>query len=61
VLVPPPIADYVIVHEVAHLHELNHSPAFWQVVEDAMPDFRVRRSWLKANAHRYVVPLAKRS
>lgn len=55
VLMPPHIADYVIVHELAHLRELNHSPAFWRVVEEAMPDYRERRSWLKANGHRFGV------
>ena len=39
--------DYVVVHELAHLVELNHSPKFWSVVERYMPDYKKRRAMLK--------------
>jgi predicted metal-dependent hydrolase len=40
---PPPLADYVVAHEVAHLSELNHSPRFWAVVEALLPDHAAQR------------------
>ncbi|WP_035055921.1 M48 family metallopeptidase [Andreprevotia chitinilytica] len=44
---PLAVIDYVIVHELAHLAELNHSPRFWAVVETICPDWKARRDWLK--------------
>jgi len=52
-LMPPTICDYVIVHELAHLKELNHSAAFWQLVETVLPDYQSRRSWLKKEGLAY--------
>lgn len=46
ILLPARIAEYVVVHEVAHLHEPHHTPEFWLRVERAMPDFAQRKSWL---------------
>jgi predicted metal-dependent hydrolase len=46
ILLPARIAEYVVVHEIAHLHEPHHSPAFWLRVERAMPDFMQRKTWL---------------
>ena len=47
ILAPPEVLDYVAAHEVAHLQEMNHSPAFWAVVARLMPDYRPHRAWLK--------------
>jgi predicted metal-dependent hydrolase len=47
ILLPAPIAENVVVHELAHLHEPHHTPGFWQTVERALPDFERRRSRLE--------------
>jgi len=46
VLQPPEVIDYVVVHELAHLHEPNHGPQFWRRVTVVMPDWKRRRSLL---------------
>jgi predicted metal-dependent hydrolase len=46
VLLPPPVIEYVVVHELVHLIEPHHTPAFWTRVERAMPDFAARKQWL---------------
>ncbi len=47
VMAPPDVLDYVAAHEVAHLVEMNHSPAFWAVVARLRPDWQVQRNWLR--------------
>lgn len=44
---PPEVIDYVVVHELCHRKEMNHSKAFWQEVEKVLPDYKSRRQWLK--------------
>ena len=46
---PPEVLEYVVVHELAHLEEPNHSPAFWTVVEEQVPEYAERRAWLREN------------
>lgn len=46
-LTPPEIIDYVVVHELCHRLEMNHSPAFWAEVERVLPDYKKYRKWLK--------------
>ncbi len=48
---PTDVQDYVIIHELAHLAEANHSPRFWKLVHDAMPDYKSKEKWLRDNAH----------
>lgn len=47
VMAPPPVLDYVAAHEVAHLVEMNHSDAYWAVVERICPGWQRHRSWLR--------------
>ncbi len=49
IMAPPHIVDYVVVHEMCHLRELNHSKRFWALVGAIVPDFRECREWLRLN------------
>ena len=46
IMAPPAVLDYVAAHEVAHLVEMNHSPAYWAVVEGIFPGWKRQRAWL---------------
>ena len=48
-LAPPEVLDYVVVHELAHRLEMNHSPRFWAHVARLCPDYKARRKWLRLN------------
>ena len=52
---PPGLIDYVVVHELAHLREPNHSPRFWTWVASVLPDYQQRRLALRRDAHRYLL------
>lgn len=52
-LMPEEISDYLVVHELAHRIEMNHSPAFWRIVEKEIPDYRERHTWLRKNGAKY--------
>ena len=47
VRMPDRIRDYVMIHELMHLRQMNHSPKFWRLVEQACPDYREARAWLR--------------
>lgn len=49
IMAPHRVIDYVVVHELCHIIEHNHSPAFWHQVEKFMPDYRESKQWLKLN------------
>lgn len=49
IMAPPEILNYVAAHEVAHLAEMNHAPAFWEIVRTLDPNFKEHRHWLREN------------
>ena len=49
IMAPPQVLDYVVIHELCHLYEFNHSPRFWALVERQMPEYAVWKKWLKAH------------
>lgn len=52
---PPYLVDYVVVHELAHLVEMNHSPRFWTIVARLVPDYKARRAEIRTGGHRYLL------
>jgi predicted metal-dependent hydrolase len=46
-MAPPKIIDYIVIHELCHLHHRNHNDAFWNEVDKVMPDYRERKEWLR--------------
>ena len=52
VLLPPRIVEYIVAHELVHLHEAHHGAEFWRRLERAMPDDAARKKWLAENGGR---------
>jgi len=50
-LAPPEVLDYVVVHELCHRKEMNHSPRFWVEVGKLIPDYKKHEKWLKDNGN----------
>ena len=48
-MAPPTIIDYIVVHELCHVHCMDHTQAFWNEIDKVMPDYRERKGWLKKN------------
>ena len=46
-LIQKEVIDSIVVHELCHRKEMNHSAAFWKLVENVLPDYRERRKWLR--------------
>ena len=53
-LAPPEVLDYVVVHELCHRKQMNHSKAFWSEVEKVLPDYKEARKWLKENGSQMI-------
>ncbi len=49
ILAPPSVVNYLVVHELCHLLQADHSKNFWRCVESVLPDYAERRKWLKAH------------
>lgn len=50
-LAPREVLDYIVIHELAHLKEANHSPRFWALVATLRPDYKQQRRWLRLHGH----------
>jgi predicted metal-dependent hydrolase len=55
ILAPQKIVDYVVVHELSHMLQHNHSPKYWRLVEKILPDHQESREWLKVNGSRLII------
>ena len=51
---PDQVRRYVVLHELCHLKEMNHSPAFWRLVASQMPDYQRAKEWLKTEGQRLI-------
>ncbi|HVJ49358.1 SprT family zinc-dependent metalloprotease [Desulfitobacterium sp.] len=55
IMAPEPVVDYLVIHELAHLKQMNHSPAFWDFVGQYCPEYGACRRWLKVNGERLIL------
>jgi len=55
IMAPLEVIDYVVVHELAHIPEKNHSARFWAKVSSVIPDWKIRRKWLRDNGNKFRV------
>lgn len=54
-MAPPEVLDYIVVHELSHRIEMNHSEKFWAQVEKVLPDYRKAHKWLKENGRGLII------
>ena len=55
IMAPDRIIDYLIIHELSHIIEPNHSKNFWYQVRNYCKDFQKKRKWLRKNGHKFVL------
>ena len=53
-LCPEDVRDYVVVHELCHLKEMNHSARFWAEVKKILPDYAAKKKWLEVNGREFI-------
>jgi hypothetical protein len=58
-MAPPEVLDYLVIHELAHLREMNHSRRFWAIVAEHCPDWRRHRTWLRDHSRRLKAALRR--
>ena len=58
-LAPEDVQDYVVIHELCHRKQMNHSPRFWAEVERVMPDYRIPKKWLRDHESALMARLPK--
>lgn len=56
-LVPTEVLDYVVVHELCHRKEMNHSPKFWAEVRKVLPDYENQKLWLKEHGNEIMMKM----
>lgn len=54
-LAPVSMVDYVLAHEIAHLKEMNHTPAYWETLRMLIPDYEERKEWLRINGNQLYI------
>lgn len=58
IMTPPEILEYVVAHEISHLVEMNHSPAFWRTVDLLVSDAQASRKWLRSEGNQLMLILS---
>jgi len=48
-MAPLKIIDYIVVHELCHIHHRDHTQEFWNEIDKVMPDYQERKAWLREN------------